>query len=168
VTSPSEAATELPAAEASSLPVDVESRWPPALALLAFMALNVAVRIWLPNEAAVRLPWLVPSIECVLLVALLTGDPGRRAARRRWARPVALGLVVVLVCAALWATVVLVYDLVEGTGVTTSPTQLLASGALVWLGNNLAFAMLYWLMDSGGPIRRSRSPVPVDFAFTSR
>jgi hypothetical protein len=132
------------------------------------MALNVAVRIWLPNEAAVRLPWLVPSIECVLLVALLTGDPGRRAARRRWARPVALGLVVVLVCAALWATVVLVYDLVEGTGVTTSPTQLLASGALVWLGNNLAFAMLYWLMDSGGPIRRSRSPVPVDFAFTSR
>ena len=132
------------------------------------MALNVAVRIWLPNEAAVRLPWLVPSIECVLLVALLTGDPGRRAARRRWARPVALGLVVVLVCAALWATVVLVYDLVEGTGVTTSPTQLLASGALVWLGNNLAFAMLYWLMDSGGPTRRARHPVPVDFAFTQQ
>ena len=132
------------------------------------MALNVAVRIWLPNEAAVRLPWLVPSIECVLLVALLTGDPGRRAARRRWARPVALGLVVVLVCAALWATVVLVYDLVEGTGVTTSPTQLLASGALVWLGNNLAFAMLYWLMDSGGPTRRARNPVPVDFAFTQQ
>jgi hypothetical protein len=56
------------------------------LALLAFVALNVAVPIWLPNEAAVRLPWLVPSIECVLLVALLTGDPARRAARRLRAR----------------------------------------------------------------------------------
>jgi hypothetical protein len=116
----------------------------------------------------VRLHWLVPSIELVLLVALLAGDPRRRAARRRWARPVALGLVVVLVGAALWATVVLVYDLIRGTGVTTSPTQLLASGALVWLGNNLAFAMLYWLMDSGGPTGRARNPVPVDFAFTQQ
>ena len=168
VTSPSEAATELPAAEASSIPLEIESRWPPALALLAFMTLNVAIRLWLPDEGAVRLHWLVPSIELVLLVALLAGDPRRRAARRRWARPVALGLVVVLVGAALWATVVLVYDLIRGTGVTTSPTQLLASGALVWLGNNLAFAMLYWLMDSGGPTGRARNPVPVDFAFTQQ
>ena len=161
-------ATDAPAAEAPPEPVDVESRWPPTLALLAFMALNVAVRIWLPDEAAVRAPWLVPAIEAVLLVALLRGNPARLAARAPWARPVAVGLVVVLVCAALWATVVLVYDLVEGTGVTTSPTQLLASGALVWLGNNLAFAMLYWLMDSGGPIGRARNPVPVDFAFTQQ
>jgi hypothetical protein len=43
---------------------------------------------------------------------------------------------------------------------------LLASGALVWLGNNLAFALLYWLMDSGGPTARSRGAPPVDFAFT--
>ena len=154
----SESATDAPVAEAPSDPVDVESRWPPTLALLGFMALNVAVRIWLPNEAAVRAPWLVPAIEAVLLVALLRGNPARLAARAPWARPVAVGLVVVLVCAALWATVVLVYDLVEGTGVTTSPTQLLASGALVWLGNNLAFAMLYWLMDSGGPIGARAEP----------
>ena len=68
MTSPSEAATELPAAEASSIPVEIESRWPPALALLAFMTLNVAIRLWLPDEGAVRLHWLVPSIELVLLV----------------------------------------------------------------------------------------------------
>jgi hypothetical protein len=75
-------------------------------------------------------------------------------------------LVVVLVAAALWATVLLVYDLIKGTGVTNSPGELLASGALVWLGNNVSFAMLYWLVDSGGPIARARNPAPGDFAFT--
>ena len=29
---------------------------------------------------------------------------------------------------------------------------------LVWLGNNLAFALLYWLIDGGGPIARSQLP----------
>ena len=43
---------------------------------------------------------------------------------------------------------------------------LFASGGLVWLGNNLAFAMLYWLIDSGGPLARSRQELPIDFAFT--
>jgi hypothetical protein len=66
----------------------------------------------------------------------------------------------------LWATGLLVYDLIRGHGVSQDATRLLASGALVWLGNNLAFGMLYWLMDSGGPIARGRTATPVDFAFT--
>ena len=45
---------------------------------------------------------------------------------------------------------------------------LCASGGLVWLGNNLAFAMLYWLIDSGGPLARSRRELSIDFAFTQQ
>src|SRR6188768_2774827 len=98
-----------------------ESRWPPALALVAFMALNIALRVWLPNEGAVRAPWLVPAIEAVLLAVLLAG-PARVARRASWLRPVAVGLVVVLVLGALYATVLLVYDMIKGHGVTSSPT----------------------------------------------
>jgi uncharacterized membrane protein len=145
-----------------------ESRWPPALVLFAYMVLNIAVRVWLPNEAAVRLPWLVPGVETVLLIALVTFDPKEYEVRRRWARPLVVGLVIVLVCAALWATIVLVYDLINGTGVSQSATRLLATGGLVWLGNNLAFGLLYWLIDSGGPMARSRNELPVDFAFTQQ
>jgi uncharacterized membrane protein len=146
----------------------VESRWWPAAALVVFMALNIGVRIWLPHEGAVRAPWLVPAIELVLLAALLGADPGslRERPRRRWLHRVALTLVLVLVAAALWSTVLLVYDLIKAQGVTNSATELLASGALVWLGNNLAFAFLYWLLDGGGPLERARHPSPVDFAFT--
>jgi uncharacterized membrane protein len=143
-----------------------ESRWPPALALVVFMGLNIGLRVWLPGDEAVRVPWLLPGVEALLIVALLAADPQGLARHARWLHRVAVTLVVLLVIAALWSTVLLVYDLIKGTGVTEEPTELLATGALVWVGNNLSFALLYWLIDSGGPIARTRQPTPVDFAFT--
>jgi hypothetical protein len=145
-----------------------ESRWPPAAALVVYIAFTVTTRLWLPGESAVRVPWLVPSLEVALLVALVAGDPARLARRTRWMHRIAVGIVVVLVAAALWATALLVYDLIKGEGVSQSPTKLLASGALVWVGNNLSFGLLYWFMDGGGPIARSRDSTPVDFAFTQQ
>jgi hypothetical protein len=131
------------------------------------MALNIAFRVWLPGESAVRVPWLVPAVEAVLLTVLIVG-PANVPVSRRWVRRVSVTLVALLVAAALWATVLLIHDLIEGRGVTNSPSELLASGAVVWLGNNLAFALLYWLMDGGGPVGRMRQAGPVDFAFTQQ
>ena len=142
-----------------------ESRWPPALALLTFLALNIGLRIWLPSGAPIRVPWLLPTVEVLLLVVLVVGDPARLGPSARWVRPVLVGLVCALVLSALWATGLLVNDLIEGTGVSNSPEELLASGGLVWLGNNLSFGLLYWLLDSGGPVARSGQKTPVDFAF---
>jgi len=142
-----------------------ESRWPPVIAVFAFLVINIAARIWLPSEGALHVPWLLPAIEGLLLLVLLTSHPSRLEERRRLHR-VALALAGVLVAAALWATVLLVSDLIRGKGVANSPDQLLASGAIVWLGNNLAFGLLYWLVDGGGPVARSHQRIPVDFAFT--
>jgi hypothetical protein len=144
-----------------------ESRWPPVAAVLVLMGLNIALHIRLPSEPAIRVPWLLPVIEGGLLVVLVTSDPTGVAERRRLRR-VALVLVGLLVAAAVWATILLVHDLINGTGVSNSPGELLASGAVVWLGNNVAFALLYWLVEGGGPIKRSRMPTPVDFAFTQQ
>jgi hypothetical protein len=144
-----------------------ESRWLPIAALAVYTALNVLVRVWLPGEAIVRVPFLVPAIEVVLIVVLLTADPSGPAERRRLRRT-ALALVGLLVIAALWATVTLITDLIRGTGVSDSPSELLATGGVVWLGNNLAFSLLYWLIDGGGPIARRELTVPVDFAFTQQ
>jgi hypothetical protein len=135
------------------------------ITVLFFIALNVAVRVWLPQEGVLRVPWLAPAIEGVLVIVLLTSDPSSPEERRRL-RHLALVLVGLLVLASLWATALLIDDLIEGKGNTNRPADLLASGGLVWLGNNLTFALLYWLMDGGGPIARSRRTVPVDFAFT--
>jgi hypothetical protein len=167
VTAQPDAATAAPDLEVE--PSLGESRWPPALALVLFMVINIALKVWLPHEGAIRAPWIVPLVEGLLLLMLLLG-PATLAEHRRWLRPVSVALVVVLVVAALWATAFLVKDMIDGTGVTQSATKLLASGSVVWLGNNVAFALLYWLMDSGGPGARARRPdcEPVDFAFTQQ
>jgi uncharacterized membrane protein len=147
-----------------------EPRWPPVVALLVFTGLNIGLRLWLPQEKLAGVPWLLPAIEVLLLVVLVASDPGSVASRARRARMhrVSIALVGLLVVGALLATSSLIYDLITGAKVTQSPGPLLAAGALVWLGNNLAFAMLYWLMDNGGPIMRARQSAPIDFAFTQQ
>jgi hypothetical protein len=134
---------------------------------LAVLGITVAGLIWLPGGGALRVRWLVPTVAGILLIVLLTSSPSTLGARRRIHR-LALTLAGLLVLAALWATVLLVSDLIRGKGVANSPDQLLAAGAIVWLGNNLAFGLLYWLIDGGGPVARSKQRVPVDFAFTQQ
>ena len=168
VTLQSDAATTVRGADGLPATPIGESRWPPALALLAFIGLNVAARLWLPRESALRVPWLLPFAEALLLVALLASDHRNLVGRRRRLRPLVVALVVALVAAALWATILLVYDLIKGSTLTNSPTELLASGGLIWLGNNVAFGLLYWLIDGGGPVTRALDPAPVDFAFTQQ
>jgi hypothetical protein len=133
--------------------------------MVVFMAFNIALRVWLPADNALHVPWLAPAVEAVMIVVLLTSDPNSREERVRLRR-VALSLVGLFVAAALWATALLIRDLVAGEGVSQEPDELLATGALVWLGNNIAFALLYWLIDGGGPTARAGRSVPVDFAFT--
>jgi hypothetical protein len=143
-----------------------ESRWVPAAVVFAFMALNIVVHLSLSSNGAFgRTPWVVAVVEAVLLVVLPAVHPGSAAERRRL-RHVSSVLVGLLVMAALWATSLLVYDLIKGAGVSNSPDELLAAGAMVWLGNNLAFALVFWLFDGGGPIARTRRVMPHDFAFT--
>jgi hypothetical protein len=93
-----------------------ESLWPPVTAVLAFLAINVAVRVTIPAEGVFRAPWLTPALEVLVLIVLVTHRPTSERERRRLRR-LALALVGLLVAAALWATGVLVSDLVRGVGV---------------------------------------------------
>jgi hypothetical protein len=159
--SPTPAATETAETVARA-----ESRWPPAVAILVFVVVNVGVRLWLPAEHVIGLPWLVPAVELVLLGVLLASDPLGVDRRSRWFRRASIGLVLLLVAAALWATVILIDHLINGAPQTNSAGFLLASGVQVLIGNNLAFALLYWQFDSGGPLARlERTTRYPDFAF---
>ena len=168
MTSHSEVASELvpPLADGQEDVVG-ESRWPPLLAVLLFLGLNVGLRLWLPGEVLVGVPWVLPTIELVTLIVLFAGNPGSLTKPRTWARPLALAAVGLLVTGALWATVLLVYHLITGAEVTESPGMLLAAASLVYIGNNVSFALLYWLLDSGGPVARAHGDHQYrDYAFT--
>ena len=150
-------------------PIFVEPRWPIALAVSVFIAITVTLRVIQPHRESLGPPWLVPGIELGLLVALIAADPAHVSGRRRWLRPVSIGFVLALLAVALIATGVLITDLTRGGKVTNEASSLLASGALIWLGNVLVFSLLYWLLDSGGPFARylGEREYP-DFAFTQQ
>lgn len=143
-----------------------ESRWPPAIAVLVFIGFNVSLRIWLPSDKAISVPWLLPAIEVALLAVLVCSDPSGDDRRSIKLRTVAIVLVGLLLGGAFWATIILVDHIVTGNAQTDNGARLLASGGLVWLGNVLSFSLLYWVMDSGGPRSRlaGEHPYP-DFAF---
>jgi hypothetical protein len=67
-------------------------------------------------------------------------------------------LVLILVAEAVFVTVRLVTDLVEGGPETNSASELLGVGSGVWLYTILAFTFLYWLLDGGGPEARIWHP----------
>jgi hypothetical protein len=147
----------------------LEPRWPIAITLGFFIAVSIVLRIAVPHRSSLGPHWLVPAIEIALLVLLLAADPARVAGHRRWLRRLAIALVSLLGCAGLTSTVKLIVDLIEGTKVTDSASNLLASGAVIWLGNVLIFSLFYWLMDSGGPLARYHGERAYpDFAFTQQ
>jgi uncharacterized membrane protein len=158
-----------PGLERGEEPLRVEPRWPVGLALGSFVALTVALRILQPHRESLGPEWLVPGIEVVLLVVLIAADPAHITGRRRWLRPLSIVLVSALAAVAAVSTGVLISELIRGGEVTDSATSLLASGALIWLGNCLIFGLLYWLLDSGGPYARymGEREYP-DFAFTQQ
>jgi hypothetical protein len=150
-------------------PVAVEPRWPIALAVSAFIAITVALRVLEPDRESLGPTWLVPGIEIAMLVALLAADPARVASRASWLRRLSIALVFSLVVVAVSSTAVLISDLIRGATVAQSAGPLLTSGALIWLGNCLVFGLLYWLLDSGGPLARYRGEHQYpDFAFSQQ
>ncbi len=150
-------------------PASLEPRWPIALTVLCFIAITITLRVLQPRRESVGPPWLVPALEIAMLLALLAANPAHIQERRRWLRRVAIGLIFALGAAALWSTMVLVNGLISGSQVTQSASSLLASGALIWLGNALVFSLAYWIFDTGGPWVRYQGTRPYpDFAFTQQ
>jgi uncharacterized membrane protein len=154
-------AAEASAADPSPGPVG-EARWPAAGAVLAAIVLTVL----LPDGERVGPGWLLPAIEVVLLAAIVAGDPGRISRRSRLLRGLSIALVTVLVLGALSSTLLLIDTLIHGGPETNSAGALLLAGTTVWVSNNLAFALLYWELDSGGAAARAyRMPRHPHFAF---
>ncbi len=143
-------------------PVDGEARWPMAGAVIAAIVLTLL----LPKQERPGPNWLLPLIEGLLLIALIVGDPGEISRRSRLLRALSIGLVAVLVVNALWATGALIDHLIYGGPETNSAGALLKAGSIVWVSNNIAFALLYWELDSGGAAARAHHmPTHLDLAF---
>jgi uncharacterized membrane protein len=120
--------------------------------------------VWLPDVSISPVHWLLPTAEVLLIVALLLDNPVD-GVRFPIVRTIQVTVACLLVLAALWATGVLVDDLIHAANLAQHANELLAIGGTVWLGNIYAFSILFWLTDSGGPVARATQTLPRDFAF---
>jgi hypothetical protein len=146
----------------------IEPRWPVALVVFTFIVLTVVLRLVIPRRESIGPHWVIPLFETALLVVLVVAHPTGAAERARLRR-LSIALILLLVGSALGSTAILVAELIEGSSVTNSADSLLASGVLVYVGNALAFGLLYWQLDSGGPLARYRHEREYpDFAFTQQ
>ncbi|WP_426560678.1 hypothetical protein ACPPVT_12475 [Angustibacter sp. McL0619] len=149
----------------SSTPADSaygESRWPMAAAVLATMILTVL----LPDRLRLAPAWVLPTIEGLLLLALVAADPGRISRRSRALRAVSVLLISVLATSAVWSTIKLIDDMVHGGPETSSASALLQAGGSVYACTVLAFSLLYFELDGGGAAARDHSmPASPDLAF---
>ena len=144
----------MPRVDAVRTAIGGEKRW----LLAAALALAMAILLLLPARFSVGPNWVVPAVEALLLAAIFVAD-GRFGDRRPAViRGLSCALVLILVGDAVFVTVRLVVDLVEGGPETDSAADLLGVGFGVWIYTIVAFAFLYWLFDGGGPRARIWNP----------
>jgi uncharacterized membrane protein len=139
-----------------------EPRWPVSVAVVTAIGLQLV----LPDRLAFRPHYALPSLEVALLLGLVTSNPRRIDKESTLLRAASMALIAVISVANAVSAGRLVHELVNGTaGQSAGP--LLTNGAAIWVTNLLVFALWYWELDRGGPVRRSLgvSQYP-DFQFT--
>ena len=139
-----------------------EARLPVAVAVLAAIALQLV----LPSRLGLQPKYLVPGLETALLIALVVANPRRLNKRSRPLRLGGLTLIALVILTNGFSAGLLIIDLLQSRGPTTSAGELLSSAGDIYLTNIIAFGLLYWELDRGGPVARAHADIPhPDFMF---
>lgn len=97
--------------------------------------------------------WVLLALPALLLVAAFLVGFGRlRRARHR--RALVIALLVLLGSSTAIGIVIVVVSLIDSAS-PQSGAQLLASAAAILLTNIVTFALVFWELDSGGPVARA-------------
>ena len=137
-----------------------ERRWPMASAVLVTAILHE----FLPGFFRVRPHWVYPAFIGVFLVILVIGDPGRIDRDRRWLRVTTDLMIAVITLVNGVAAGRLVAGILHKHAFE-SATQLLLTGAIIWVSNVIAFALWYWDLDGGGSASRAMHGARANPAF---
>jgi uncharacterized membrane protein len=139
-----------------------ERRWPVVLTILAVVALLVL----LPRTMRLLPLWVTYVLGAVVLAPTVAVE--LTAARERWLRVerAVMRLFVASSVILLVANLVnLMHAMARKSADVTGP-ELLRSSVAIWATNMLAFSLMYWQMDRGGPEARvNRAGRRTDWLF---
>ena len=141
-----------------------EARLPAVVVTVVAIALYAG----LPSKLLVGPRYVLPLLEIALLVPLVVVNPVRMTRETRWSREASIALAGLIALANTAVLVLLVNKLVEGKA--SDGNALLLAAGQVWLTNVIAFGLLYWQIDRGGPVARTQEDredlPPADFRFS--
>ncbi len=136
------------------------NRWPAFIAIVIMLVIYAVT----PQNMVPRAVMIV--IASLIFIAILVINPTTSGARSTVSRWLAVILALLLMVSNLVDVVFIVRDLIAGKGL--GPVILLEAFE-VWVANVIAFSIVYWEIDRGGPIGRAtlmRSQLPTaDFKF---
>jgi hypothetical protein len=136
------------------------NRWPAFIAIIVMLAIYAVT----PANMVPRAVLIV--IALLIFVAIVTINPVKTGKQSTVARWLAVILALLLMVSNLVDVVFIVRDLIAGVGL--GPIILLEAFE-VWVANVIAFSIVFWELDRGGPVARAtleRSKLPdADFKF---
>jgi uncharacterized membrane protein len=149
--------------DTANLKDSAEHRWPAVIGLLIALGLYAA----LPSAFLPAIRYTVVGIGLLMLIPLLILNPRRLHNETRWSKRLATGQALLLVVANGVALVQLIILLTGSSG--GDGRTLLLAALQIWVTNIIAFALVFWEMDRGGPVARRnthRDNLPAaDFRF---
>lgn len=125
-----------------------EQLWPPILAVLVLLALQLT----LAERFSVGPNWFVPTLEGILLVPFTIAAFLKNDKETAPTRIFNVLLIAVVVTFNLASLILLIEALLGGKA--TDGVQVLQNSLKLWITNVIGFGMWYWEMDRGGPSRR--------------
>jgi hypothetical protein len=121
-----------------------EPRWPAFVAMLAAAGVYLA----LPEPLSLGPSWLLLLIILLLLIPIVVSDRRGNHKLTRILTFTANGIITIAMIGSL-------IHLVQGIPQhLEAPKALLRSAGALWIANILVFALWYWKLDAGGPLRR--------------
>ncbi|GAA2086098.1 hypothetical protein GCM10009840_24430 [Pseudolysinimonas kribbensis] len=142
---------------------EAERRWPVVIGI----AVALAMYALLPTTFLPALRIGVVVVSAGILIALIFLNPARFQRETRWSRVLSGAQSLLLLAANQVALAQLIIQLIQAKH-ADGPLILLAA-LQVWVTNVIAFSVLYWELDRGGPVARrrdQRSELPrADFRF---
>lgn len=139
-----------------------EHRWPVFATTMAAFLLYLA----LPDPVPGLPSWVIPVVGFVVLLPLVLLNPMRLGRETTWSRWISVGFAIGLALVNQIYISRIIVDLIDGRA---DGPVVLAMAFAVWITNAVAFALVFWELDKGGPVARRvegiRDDAQQDFRF---
>ena len=111
----------------------------------------LVVYLFLPNEVTFLPSWVIPALGAMTLTPLVLANPRRLDRQTTLTRWVGIGFAIGLAAVNQVYIILIIRELVSG--IANGPMILLTAFG-VWGTNVVAFSLVYWELDRGGPVAR--------------